>query len=281
MHAHPGFSPAPAADRSSSFTSAPPSEGAVQVVPERPRVVLVAELGAVRGTVRALLEESGHVVDALESVDDAVAALAASSPDLVVYAPTPDGDGEIAQLQSATSAGVFVLAATPGEAGVVRALDAGADDAVPAPHSRPELLARLRAAVRRARRSRVERRFADLTLDLEARELHVDGRPIGLTRLELRLLEELMVASGSPVKHDDLLTRIWGASHRGRLNYLRVYIARLRRKIEIDPAKPRIIFSVPGVGYRLATAEQRIGGDPGAAPAPLESHTRATNLPAI
>ena len=251
-------------------------------VAARPKIVFVAADGALRARTRAIFEDEDYIVDTFETVDAALAALAASAPELVVYAPTHDADGEILQFQNACSAGIVVLAATEGDSGVIRALDAGADDALAPPYARPELLARLRSTLRRSRRSaRVERRFADLTLDLEARELHVDGRPIALTRLELRLLEELMVASGLAVKHDDLLTRIWGATHRGRLNYLRVYVARLRRKIEIDPARPRIIFSVPGVGYRLGTAEQRIIEDPGQPPAARESHTRATDLPQI
>ena len=251
-------------------------------VSPRPKIVFVAAEGALRARTRAIFEAEDYIVDAFETVDAALAALAASAPELVVYAPTHDADGEILQFQNACSAGIVVLAATEGDRGVIRALDAGADDALAPPYARLELLARLRSTLRRSRRSaRVERRFADLTLDLEARELHVDGRPIALTRLELRLLEELMVASGLAVKHDDLLTRIWGATHRGRLNYLRVYVARLRRKIEIDPARPRIIFSVPGVGYRLGTPEQRIVDDPGQPPPARESHTRATNLPQI
>ncbi len=266
-------------ERSSS--SSPVSEEVpVHAPTPRPKIVLVAVDAALRARIRGLLEEQDYVVDALESVDAALAALTVAAPDLVVYAPTHDADGEILRLQNATGAGLLVLAAMPGDSGVIRALDAGADDAVPPPYARAELFARLRSTLRRSKRSaRVERRFADLTLDLEARELHVDGRPIALTRLELRLLEELMVASGMAVKHDDLLTRIWGATHRGRLNYLRVYVARLRRKIEIDPARPRIIFSVPGVGYRLGTPEQRIVEEPQHAPVARESHTRATEMP--
>ncbi|HSO31846.1 MAG TPA: response regulator transcription factor [Labilithrix sp.] len=265
----------------SSLASVEPRDPPLRAAaPPRSRIVLVAADAQLRSRIRILLEAGDYLVDVLETVDDAVAALAASVPDLVVYAPTHDADGEIRMVQSATTAGIVVLAATPGEAGVIRALDAGADDAVPPPYARGELLARLRSTLRRAKRAaRAERRFADLTLDVEARELHVDGRPIALTRLELRLLEELMVASGLAVKHDDLLTRIWGPTHRGRLNYLRVYVARLRRKIEVDPARPRIIHSVPGVGYRLASPEPRSGEAPVSAPVPRESHTRATSMP--
>ena len=190
-------------ERSSS--SSPLSEEVpVEAPTPRPKIVLVAVDAALRARIRGLLEEQDYVVDALESVDAALAALTVAAPDLVVYAPTHDADGEILRLQNATGAGLLVLAAVPGDSGVIRALDAGADDAVPPPYARAELFARLRSTLRRSKRSaRVERRFADLTLDLEARELHVDGRPIALTRLELRLLEELMVASGMAVKHDE------------------------------------------------------------------------------
>jgi two-component system KDP operon response regulator KdpE len=94
-------------------------------------------------------------------------------------------------------------------------------------------------------------RLGDLTLDRESRELRVAGRQVTLTRLEYRLLEELMLGGGRAVPHDDLLGRVWGPAHRGRLNYLRVYVARLRAKIEESPSVPQIIVSVPGVGYRV------------------------------
>ena len=227
----------------------------VAVRTPRARVTLVAADPHLRATVRELLEGEDYNVDALETVDDALNALAALTPELVVYAPAHDLDGEITHFSVATKAGLIVLTPTAGDAGVIRALDAGADDAVPPPYARGELLARVRCALRRsqAKSARSERVFGDLVLDVESRELDVDNRRVTLTRLEFRLLEELMLAGGLALRHDDLLSRVWGPSHRGRLNYLRVYVARLRRKIEIDPARPRIIFSVPGVGYKLGS----------------------------
>ncbi|MDB4944217.1 MAG: kdpE [Labilithrix sp.] len=240
----------------------------VQRAAGRARLTLVAPDATLRARIRGLLEGEDHEVEAVASMDEARGTLASRTPDLVVYAPADDGDVQIEQFTATAKAGLIVLTPLAGDAGVVRALDAGADDALPPPYARAELLARVRSALRRAKAktARAERRYGDLVLDVESRELAVDDRRVTLTRLEFRLLEELMLAGGLALKHDDLLTRVWGASHRGRLNYLRVYVARLRRKIEQDPSHPRIIHSVPAVGYRLASSDAADG-----APAPASS----------
>ena len=233
----------------------------------RPRIILAAAESRQRRRLRVLFEAHGYYVQSTSTEDEALHALEVSVPQIVVHAPVPDGEnvaaaelGFTAKLRAATSAALIVLTAAPGEGPVVDALAAGADDAIAPPHARGELIARLELAMRRARRT-PERRLhvcGDLVLDLESRELTIADRHVVLTRLEYRLLEELVIAAGHLVPHDDLLTRVWGPAHRGRLQYLRVYIGRLRQKIEQAGARVPIT-NVPGLGYRLdreATAKQ-------------------------
>ena len=225
----------------------------------RPRIILAAADNRQRRRLRVLFEAHGYYVQATATEEEALHALEVSVPQIVVHAPSAeDANGvtpEIAftaRLRAATSAALIVLTATPGETPVVDALAAGADDAIAPPHARGELIARLELAMRRARRT-PERKLhvcGDLVLDLEARELTIADRHVVLTRLEYRLLEELVIAAGHLVPHDDLLTRVWGPAHRGRLQYLRVYIGRLRQKIELAGAQVPIT-NVPGLGYRL------------------------------
>lgn len=219
----------------------------------RPRIILAAEDAKLRHRLRLLFEANGYHVQPTATQEEALRALDVSVPQLVVHAPTVDGDDEfVRKLRAATGAALIVLTAGAGEAPVVDALAAGADDAIAPPYQRSELIARLELAMRRTRRS-PERRLqlgADLVLDFEARELTVAGRRVLLTRLEYRLLEELVLAGGHLVQHDVLLARVWGPAHRGRLHYLRVYIGRLRQKIE-QAGSQVPIMNIPGLGYRL------------------------------
>lgn len=173
---------------------------------------------------------------------------------VVLVAPPEDPAREIASLCDSTTTPVLVLTSSPGDAGVVCALDAGAADAVAFPYSRDELLARVRLALRRLRSVSVQRamRFGELALDVDAGAVLLAGRRLELARLEYRLLVELMLAGGRVVLRDQLLERLWGdAAQPSRLNDLRVHINRLRGKLAYDGVAP-IIVSVPGVGYRLA-----------------------------
>jgi two-component system KDP operon response regulator KdpE len=246
----------------------PPGHEAMTV---RPRIILAAADNRQRRRLRVLFEAHGYYVQATATEAEALHALEVSVPQIVVHAPSAEATNgatpEIeltARLRAATSAALIVLTATPGETAVVDALAAGADDAIAPPHARGELIARLELAMRRARRTS-ERRLhvcGDLILDLESRELTIEDRHVVLTRLEYRLLEELVLAAGHLVSHDDLLTRVWGPAHRGRLQYLRVYIGRLRQKIE--QAGTRVpITNVPGLGYRLDREVTTTGGTGG------------------
>ena len=166
----------------------------------------------------------------------------------------PDGSGTdvCRELRSWSAMPIIVLSAVGEEREKIAALDAGADDYVTKPFSGDELLARLRAALRRTRpepRPVVE--VGDLRIDLERRHVTVCGREVALTPIEYDLLRLLAENEGKLMTHPVILREIWGPAYGDESNYLHVYVSHLRRKIEPDPARPRYILNQPGVGYRL------------------------------
>ncbi|HET9657293.1 MAG TPA: winged helix-turn-helix domain-containing protein, partial [Kineosporiaceae bacterium] len=179
-------------------------------------------------------------------------------PDLVVLdlgLPDRDGVEVIHGLRSWSSAPIIVLSGRPGSADKVAALDAGADDYVTKPFGTDELLARLRAAIRRATvpPEAVVVPFGDLTVDLAARRV-VRGAAgdLRLTPTEWQVLEVLIRNPGRLITHRQLLTEIWGpGGYPPDNDYLRVYLARLRRKLEPVPSRPRYLITEPGIGYRF------------------------------
>jgi two-component system KDP operon response regulator KdpE len=149
-----------------------------------------------------------------------------------------------------------VLSARGQERDKIDALDAGADDYVTKPFGMGELLARLRVAMRHASRSRGEPAtgslaFGPVRLDLDRRQVFVNGSEVHLTPLEYRLLTALARSSGRVLTHRQLLTEVWGPAYAAQHHYLRVYMAQLRHKLERDPSRPELLLTEPGVGYRL------------------------------
>ncbi|MFC8346872.1 response regulator [Streptomyces sp. NPDC057280] len=198
-------------------------------------------------------------VDAAPDGATALRLAAARRPDVVMLdlgLPDMDGVDVIRALRGWTRVPILVLSARQGSAEKVAALDAGADDYVTKPFSMDELMARLRAAVRRAEESvpmagttRVE--TAGFTIDLLAKRVVRGGRDVRLTPTEWQLLEILVARPGHLVTQQHLLREVWGVSRSNRTNYLRVYMAQLRRKLEADPAHPRHLITEPGMGYRF------------------------------
>jgi two-component system KDP operon response regulator KdpE len=147
---------------------------------------------------------------------------------------------------------VLVLSVVGDEAEKVAALDAGADDYVTKPFAIEELLARLRAALRRSVPSGEPRiRVGSLELDLEQRSVSLDGRPVPLTPNEFRLVSLLARNEGKLLTHRAILREVWGPAYGDESHYLHVYVSQLRRKIEADPTRPKCLLTVPGAGYRL------------------------------
>ncbi|MET8686421.1 response regulator transcription factor [Streptomyces sp. NPDC004732] len=214
--------------------------------------------------VRALvinLRARKYGVDAAPDGSTALRLTEARQPDVVILdlgLPDMDGIEVLKRLRGRTRAPVLVLTARRASEEKVVALDAGADDYITKPFGMNELLARLRAAVRRtepfavavAQETAVV--TADgFTVDLVAKKVTRDGRDIRLTPTEWQLLEILIRHPGRLIPQRQLLLDVWGPSHGTKTNYLRVYMAQLRRKLETDPSRPRHLITEPGMGYRF------------------------------
>jgi two-component system KDP operon response regulator KdpE len=188
----------------------------------------------------------------------ALAAASSSPPDVVILdlgLPDLDGVAVIEGLRGWCTAPIIVLSARHEERAKVRALDAGADDYVTKPFGMEELLARLRAAVRRTAPTgdspKVE--TATFTIDLAGRRIMAGQNEIRLTPTEWHLLEVLVRNAGNLLTHRQLLQQVWGPAYGTETNYLRVHIANLRRKLEPNPSRPRYLITEPGIGYRFLT----------------------------
>ncbi|MCZ4510519.1 response regulator transcription factor [Streptomyces sp. ActVer] len=212
--------------------------------------------------VRALvinLEARKYGVDPAPDGATALRVAAACQPDVVVLdlgLPDMDGVDVIKALRGWTRVPILVLSARRASDEKVAALDAGADDYVTKPFSMDELLARLRAAVRRTETAPLAQETAtvttdDFTIDLLAKKATRAGRDIRLTPTEWHLLEILVTSPGRLITQKHLLQEVWGVSQSNKTNYLRVYMAQLRRKLETDPSHPRYLITEPGMGYRF------------------------------
>jgi two-component system KDP operon response regulator KdpE len=172
----------------------------------------------------------------------------------------PDGRGTdvCRELRRWSGAPILVLSAVGEEKEKIEALDAGADDYVTKPFSGDELLARLRATLRRAAPSTEPViTIGELRIDLEKRAVSMRGRPVSLTPIEYDLLRLLAANEGKLLTHPTILREIWGPAYLEEANYLHVHVSHLRRKIEPDPARPRYLLNQPGVGYRIVNPAER------------------------
>lgn len=224
----------------------------VLVVDDEPQI-----LRALRTSLRA----AGYQVASAASAEEALAAAALQPPDAVILdlvLPDGNGTGVCHELRKWSSAPVIVLSAVGEEREKVTALDAGADDYVTKPVGIDELLARLRAALRRVSPS-VEPliRLGELEIDLDKQEVRVAGKPVHLTPHQFDLLRVLARHPGKLLTHRMLLREVWGPAYGSESNLLRVHVAQLRRRIEPDPARPRYLLTEPGAGYRLVDPATR------------------------
>ncbi|NSL54754.1 response regulator [Uliginosibacterium aquaticum] len=189
------------------------------------------------------------------SMEAAREALASAMPQIVVLdLGLPDGDGKtfIGELRAWSSMPVLVLSARSQERDKIEALDAGADDYLIKPFSRGELLARVRALLRRAGRSEAPRlAFGEIEVDFVLRQVQRAGEAVHLTPIEYRLLCALIAGQGKVLTHRQLLREVWGPSLVDSAHYLRIYLGHLRHKLEADPARPRHFLTETGTGYRF------------------------------
>jgi two-component system KDP operon response regulator KdpE len=223
------------------------------------RLLIVDDEPRFLRTLATNLRGAGYQVDTAETAATALAAARATKPDAVVLdLLLPDGRGTdvCKALRTWTAAPIVVLSAVGEEAEKVAALDAGADDYVTKPFALAELLARLRAALRRAvPATQPVLRIGPLEIDREGRAVRRDGELVHLTPHEFDLLRVLAENEGKLMSHARILREVWGPAYQRESNYLHVYVSQLRRKIESDPARPRSLLTVPGLGYRLVAPE--------------------------
>ena len=218
------------------------------VVDDEPQIV--------RG-LKVILRQAGYAVRAAETKREALDAVAVRPPDaMVLDLVLPDGSGvEVCEeVRRWSRLPILVLSAVGDEREKVRALDAGADDYVTKPFGTDELLARLRAVLRRAGEAEDEPalQLGELVIDLAAHVVTSRGEPVHLTPIEFDLLRVLAVNRGRLVTQRQLLREVWGPAYETETHYLRVHVSHIRAKIEPDPARPRYLLTDPGVGYRLS-----------------------------
>jgi two-component system, OmpR family, KDP operon response regulator KdpE len=226
----------------------------VLVIDDEPQIRRVLRNALAADDTRVLEAASGR-----EGIDLA----AAERPDLIVLdLGLPDGPGidVCREIRSWSMAPVLVLSARHSDQEKAALLDAGADDYVTKPFSTVEFLARVRAQLRRSRMATTESGETDITadgitIDLVKRAVTRDGTAVHLTPIEWELLRALATHAGRTMTHSQLFAQVWARSHGDAQQYLRVHVASLRRKLERDPVRPRIIITEPGVGYRFQTAE--------------------------
>lgn len=224
-------------------------------------VVLIEDERQIRRFVRLSLEAHGMTVHEAETGQQGLVEAATRKPDLLVIdlgLPDMDGIEVIRELRGWTAVPIIVLSARTQEGQKVAALDAGADDYLTKPFGVSELKARIRAHLRRrdqagARESTVVT-FGDVTVELAMRRVTKGGNDMHLTPIEYRLLVTLVRHAGRVLTHRQLLLEVWGPSHVESPHYVRIYMARLRQKLERDAAQPEHIVTETGVGYRLVGA---------------------------
>jgi two-component system KDP operon response regulator KdpE len=222
------------------------------------RILIVEDEAEIRRFVRMSLVAEGFEVIEADGVQRGLIEAGTRRPDLVVLdLGLPDGDGIelIRDLRAWSDMPVLVLSARTTEAGKINALDAGADDYLVKPFSAGELLARVRAQLRRRARAGADGstsiEFGDVTIDLLHRSVERAGNAVHLTPIQYRLLVHLAGYPNCVRTHRQLLHAVWGSSHGEDTPYLRVYMGQLRKKVEADPSQPRHLLTEAGVGYRF------------------------------
>jgi len=231
---------------------------------EKPRILIVDDEPRVVHLVREVLNATGYEVFAAHSGENAVEAAALEQPDLVlldlILPGEMDGYQVARRLREFSDVPIIMLTAKVRESDILHGFDSGADDYITKPFSSKELLARVRAVLKRSQAAQTNSMpskivCGDISIDLARRRVIVADRPVYLTPTEYKLLYELALHCNHVLLHENLLARVWGPEYRGDVDYLRSYIHYLRKKLEPDPANPRFIISQPGVGYMLVMPE--------------------------
>ncbi len=226
----------------------------ILVIDDEPRVVQL---------VRAVLEAVGYDVVAAMSGESGIEAVALEQPDLIlldVRLPNgPDGYEVCERIREFSDVGVIMLTAKARHEDILQGFDSGADDYLTKPFHAKELLARVKAVLRRTRypeeRVKARRTCGEWEIDFARRVVEVRGERVSLTPTEYALLRQLANNPNCVMTHSDLLAKVWGPEYRDDLDYLRAYIRYLRRKLEVNPSNPEYILTAQGFGYMLACPE--------------------------
>ena len=221
-----------------------------------PTILIVDDEPQIRRVMRTTLSSQGYSVIEAKSGEEALEKLRSERADLIlldVNMPGISGLDTCRAIRRTADTPIIMLTVRNTEKDKVQALDAGADDYVVKPFSIEELLARIRAALRRTSSADPVANYVstDLEIDFERRRVLVQGRPVRLTPKEFELLRHLVTSEGKPLEHRRLLQAVWGPDYGNETEYLRVFINQLRKKIELDPAHPKYIHTDPWVGYRF------------------------------
>ncbi len=233
-----------------------------EAAPERPaRILVVDDEQQIQRALKSVLQARSYVVDVAGSAEDGIALTAERTPDLVILdlaLPGMSGLEACRELRTWYTGPILVLSVRTGDDDKIAALDLGADDYLTKPFSTGELLARIRALLRRASPTEAglsEIRSGDLCIDLARRIVTLHGEPVKLTRLEFDILALLARNAGRVVTSSMLLEHVWGPEYVRDTQTLRVHISHLRKKIEREGDVPRFILTEPGVGFRFADPE--------------------------
>jgi len=222
------------------------------------RILIVDDEPQIRRVLRTALITAGYETTDLRNGDEALLHLREAACDLVLLDMNMQGIGGLAtcrEIRRFSEIPIIVLTVRNDEKDKVQALDAGADDFVTKPFSMPELLARIRAALRRSPASAEaglqKAHFGNVTVDFDARGLTVNGAALRLTPKEFDLLRYFITHANKAISHRELLQAVWGPDYGDQVEYLRVFVKQLRRKIEAAPDKPEFLLTEPWVGYRF------------------------------
>ncbi|OOG64053.1 DNA-binding response regulator [Rhodanobacter sp. B04] len=225
-----------------------------------PRILVIDDEAQIRRFLDIGLRAEGYEVLLAATATEGLALAATRTPDLVILdigLPDMEGHAVLAELRQWSQLPVLMLSVRDAESEKVRALDHGANDYMTKPFGIQELMARLRALLRnRPGEPEVPPRYDDgrLSIDLARREVSLDGAPLALTRKEFAVLAMLLRHAGRVVTQQQLLREVWGPTHTGDSQYLRIVIGKLRQKLGDDPANPRWLKTEPGVGHRFIAA---------------------------